>query len=79
MTEQREQSLLDGRIVLRPHDDGSFDELMMYEGKRCSVHAEMMSDGYLWIAFYPTDEYAKRVVMWINAKERKLSITAGTD
>ena len=74
-----EQTFFDGKIAISPDDHGGFDELFMYEGKRCSVHAEMMHDGCLWIAFYPGEDPTKRVVMWINAKGRKLSITAGPD
>jgi hypothetical protein len=70
--------LLDGRIELRPREDGSFDELLMYDDKgRCLVHFETMSGTCLWGAFYPKGD-RERVVIWINAKG-KLRIRAEED
>lgn len=74
-----EQKLLDGNIILRPDDDGGFDELLMMDGEHCLVHAEMMDDGCLWIGFYPKDKPHERVVMWIHVKGRKLEIRAEED
>lgn len=75
------QLLIDGKIELRPHEDGSFDELVMYDktgrGKVCLAHAEMMDhDNHLWIAFYPPGERERRVCLWITAKGGKLKIHA---
>lgn len=74
------QFLINGKIELRPDDDGSFDELVMYDksgrGKTCIAHAETMNDGLLWIAFYPPGEKMSRVCLWIRAKGGKLEIRA---
>lgn len=74
------QLLIGGKIELRPHEDGSFDELVMYDksgkGKACIAHAEMMNDGCLWIGFYPPGELRHRVCLWIHAKRGKLEIRA---
>lgn len=63
----REQTLLGGAICLRPNEDGSFDELLMCDGEKCLVHAEMMDNKSLWIGFYPGGDIP-RVCMWIRAK-----------
>jgi hypothetical protein len=72
--------LIDGKVELRPHSDGSFDELVLYDapGGKCIVHAEMMDRNRLWIGFYPPGETERRVVMWIGAKG-KLTISAEED
>ena len=73
--------MLDGRIELRPDDNGDFDELVMKDANGvCSVHAEMMDNKCLWIGFYPfPDEPKKRVVMWIRSKGKKLVVNAFKD
>ena len=74
-----EQWLIEKCIEVRPNDAGGFDELLMYgDDGEMLVHAEMMSDGCLWIGLYPPDEPARRVVMWINTKG-KLSVKAEED
>jgi hypothetical protein len=74
-----EHKLIDGKVLLRPHDDGSFDELVLYdENGKCIVHAEMMDGCTLWIGFYPPGEPERRVVMWIASKN-KLRIRAEED
>ena len=78
-----ERWLIKDSVSVRPDDDGGFDELMVYEtrdGERwCSVHAEMMDDGCLWVGIYPKDASPRRVCMWINAKKGKLRIQADED
>lgn len=71
---------IDEKMELRPRDNGSFDELVMYDkpGGECIVHAEMMDKDCLWIGFYPPGEKDRRVVMWIRAKG-KLFVTAQED
>ena len=73
--------LIDGKVELRPHADGSFDELVLYDsaGGKCVVHAETISDKTLWIGFYPLGETERRVVMWISAVNGKLDIRAEED
>lgn len=75
-----ETLLLDGKVKLRPDEKGGFDELFVYDkaGGMCSVHAEMMDDNCLWIAFYPPGEKERRVSVWIRARG-KLSINAFED
>lgn len=80
MTTSREVELLNGSVILRPHEDGSFDELLFMEGEHCLVHAEMMNDKTLWISFSPPGyEAGERVVMWVTIKGRKLEISAEED
>lgn len=45
-------SLLKGKIKLRPGPEGEFDELLTAEGVHCAVHLEMMNDKTLWIGLY---------------------------
>jgi hypothetical protein len=73
--------LLNGKVILRPDDNGSFDELVLYDraGGTCILHAEMMDKGVLWIGIYPPGETKRRVVMWIRAKGNKLSVNAQED
>lgn len=73
--------LIDGKILLRPHPDGSFDELLLYDhdGGTCILHAEMMDKNCLWIGIYPPGETKRRAVMWIRAKGNKLLVNAGED
>lgn len=74
-----ETKLIDGKVLLRPREDGSFDELVLYDADgKCIVHAEMMDGNRLWIGFYPPGETERRVVMWIGAKS-KLTISASED
>lgn len=74
-----ETKLIDGKVALQPHADGSFDELVLYdEAGNCLVHAEMMDSNRLWIGFYPPGEKERRVCMWIGARG-KLQITAEED
>jgi hypothetical protein len=75
--EPTQNRLLGGAIVLRPNEDGSFDELLMYDGEKCLVHAEMMDNKSLWIGFYPGGDIP-RVCMWISAKG-KLTVRAEED
>jgi hypothetical protein len=73
--------LIGGKILLRPDDNGSFDELLLYDrkGGHCIVHAEMMDKGLLWIGIYPPGETKRRAVMWIGAEGNKLSVNAQED
>ena len=73
-----EVKLLDGKIILRPDDEGKFDELLLLDGADCIVHAEMMDDNCLWIGIYPKGEIERRVVMWIRSNG-KLTINAEED
>lgn len=63
-----EQWLIEGKVSVRPDDLGGFDELLVYDGEHCIVHAEMMDDKCLWIGITPKDEPDRRVVMWVNAR-----------
>ena len=73
-----ETKLLDGGIILRPDDEGKFDELVMKQGGECIVHAEMMDKKCLWIGFYPNGDN-RRVVMWIRADKGRLTVNAFED
>lgn len=74
-----DKKLLDGKVEVRPTESGSFDELVMYDGKgisgkNCLVHAEMMDDINLWIGFYPPGETERSVFMNVGIKDGKLHI-----
>lgn len=71
--------LIDEAIELRPHEDGSFDELVLRHDNECVVHAEMMDKDCLWIGIYPVGEKKRRIVMWIRARGKKLFVTAEED
>ena len=73
-----EQYLIDGQIMLRPDEDGEFDELFLIDGDKYLAHAEMMSDRSLWIGFYPRGG-KRRVCMWIGIKRGKLYVHAAED
>lgn len=80
--EPTQNRLLGGAICLRPNEDGSFDELLMYDGMKCVVvHAEMMNDKSLWIGLYPGGDIGgdtPRVCMWVSAN-CKLTVRAKED
>lgn len=76
MSGKWETTRLNGTVALRPDERGKFDELVVYEGDECRVHAEMMDDGLLWIGFYPKGApKGQRFVMTVAARG-KLKITA---
>lgn len=76
----KEIELLDGNIILRPDEEGRFDELLMMADNNCLVHAEMMDDKTLWIGLEPEGyEGRRRVVMWISVKKGKLEVSAEED
>jgi hypothetical protein len=55
-----ERWLIPGKVLVRPHEDGSFDELRLYMDGRCVLHMETMNEKQLWIGVYP-DEPAEGV------------------
>lgn len=62
-----DEELFGGAVILRPHQDGSFDELVLMDGTECRVHMEMMRDNCLFIGIYPRGT-RERVAMWIEAR-----------
>lgn len=72
---QREVNLLGGKVVLRTDDTGEFDELLLMDDDKCRIHMEMMNDGCLWMGIHPKGE-KDRVVVWVNAKGKKLDVRA---
>jgi hypothetical protein len=62
----RSQWLIDRKVEIRPDDEGTFDELVLYDKPDgdCIVHAEMMK---------------RRVVMWIRSTKGKLDVRAEED
>lgn len=66
-------------VEFRRDDDGALDEVVIHpHAKPESVHFEMMDDDQLWGAIYLGDG-KKRVVLWITAKDNKISYTAEFD
>lgn len=49
----RETTLLNGKVTLRPCDNGDFDVLFC---ENCSISMEMMDDNLLWIGIRFADE-----------------------
>ena len=64
-------------IELRPDDRQRFDELAAH-ATPVMLHAEMMSDGELWLSLTPIGQEPgneERIVLWVTAKKGKLDIT----
>lgn len=53
------------KVIERPADDGSFDELILEEAASC--HFEMLDDNVLWVGIKAGD---KHYVMTISARGR---------
>lgn len=63
------------KVELRKDSRGKFDELI---ARNCFFHAEMMSDGQLWIGV--GDAKGKEWwSMWVTADGKKLDVVAGRD
>ena len=43
------------RVEVRRNDDGSLDEVLLYDAERCLFHMEQLDDDRWWFALYPTD------------------------
>jgi hypothetical protein len=72
-----EKWLIENKVAIRLDNAGNFDELLLYDGQECIVHAEMMDRDTLWIGIYPRGEKERRVMMWIRApRGKKLSVEA---
>lgn len=41
------------RVEVRHNEDGTIDEVLLYDGKRCLFHLEQMDTGAWWFALYP--------------------------
>ncbi len=65
--------LIKKKVMVRPDESGGFDELFLFDGKKCLVHVEMMDGNRMWIGIYPEGS-KEQVMMWVSAKG-KLRIT----
>jgi hypothetical protein len=68
-----ERWLIKKKVMVRPDESGGFDELLLFDGKKCLVHVEMMDSNRMWIGIYPEGS-KEQVMMWVSAKG-KLRIT----
>ena len=41
------------RVEIRRNDDGSLDEVLLYDEERCLFHLEQMDGDHWWFALYP--------------------------
>lgn len=61
------------RVIVRPNEDGTVDEVIVYEGDRCVFHLEQMDEDAYWFAVYPAgvdDRYS----FWMDRRKKRLAL-----
>ncbi len=46
------------RFEVRPNDDGTIDEVLIYKGAECVFHLEQLDDDHYWFAWYGESDTA---------------------
>lgn len=69
----KDEKYLEGAIIVRPDQSGTFDELLMMDGSACTVHLEMMEPGSRYIGLYPKDRPGEQMQVRVKVESGKLN------
>lgn len=59
--------------MLRPDQNGRFDELLTMDSETCVVHIEMLDRDRFHLGLYPKDRPTRQMQLWIGIESGKLT------